>query len=1262
MVKIGRVTIGFFVFIMLSLWFVSCNRTSEAPPFPAWEMEYQQPITKKITFPEPEPIVWDSTKTIKLGELPTQAFDLDKLPSKPFIIDGITNIEGQITEEPFDLDSLPSIPFNLDSLPSSKIKIDFQPLGDPDIKEVRPLTIPQNASRGVQMADIAFALDGNPKAIITDNDGFLWMVSTQNIARFDSNHFEIYGKDQGLGLNNGFNLFQDSKNRLWVTGRGSIWILDLKNKLVGKISIDFPIEEIFGIIEDSNGNIWCSNITEGFFIFNLETGQVKTITEKEGLISGVLSQYISPFQDSKGLIWLSSFNGIDIIDPNLKTKRTLKFEKPKDSLKNTVLTIKEDSSGKIWIGGFGGAYYLDKEKKLIGDFPNEQGSESALTVPYIFEDDSKNIWLSSAAGFLRRYAPEYGTVEKIKLIDAQNQALRPIEEDYQGNIWATVKFNNGGLYRINLKDGRPGNFNDDDGLINKRVYSTIQREGGKVWIGTVEGINIYDPLTNSIKTFGENQNLKNPNTPYLDPDSKGRIWASGGNNGDGISIIDPVKNTIQHITKEQGLTKRYRPKVEDLNGDMWIGGFDGNVLHYDMANNIIREFQITQNDSFSAINKLKVDLDGYIWGTSTRQGIFKIYPKKQTIQIFKTDHGLLSNVVYYIQSTRDNKIWIGSNNGVQLLDPINSNITSFQKEQGLVNNETYDINIWKNKVYIGTAQGITVLEPIIREGQKDTFFSAYSIGKEQGLKYLDVALGSTSFDQNGRYWAGIEGEILTNIDQIKNDLNPIKTEITGLNIFDEKIDFNSGDFLISNRKSQVRNLTKSDTISSKLVSSNTSKYQVVNELEYSNISGPYNLPTDLKLPFNQNYISFSFNALDYSNPNSVVSRYILEGYDEDWSPITKERSTSNYIDLPPGDYTFKVASKGFNNVWSEPKEFSFTITPAWWKTWWAYLSYLIILLLVFYVIRNIYRSQMLKRENKVLEERVNLRTQQLEKSIEDLKATQSQLIQSEKMASLGELTAGIAHEIQNPLNFVNNFAEVNTELIEELKEERKKPDSERDLQLEDELLRDIASNEEKIKHHGKRADAIVKGMLQHSRNSSSDKELTDINKLADEYMRLSYHGLRARDKSFVAGMHMDFDESIPEIYVAPQDIGRVLLNLINNAYYAVNAKKKVAPDGYNPSVTVATRMVNDHIEIDVIDNGNGIPQEVIDKIFQPFFTTKPSGQGTGLGLSLSYDIIKAHGGTLTVRSSDGSPIDLGAIAKDELGNGTIFTISLPINE
>lgn len=305
----------------------------------------------------------------------------------------------------------------------------------------------------------------------------------------------------------------------------------------------------------------------------------------------------------------------------------------------------------------------------------------------------------------------------------------------------------------------------------------------------------------------------------------------------------------------------------------------------------------------------------------------------------------------------------------------------------------------------------------------------------------------------------------------------------------------------------------------------------------------------------------------------------------------------------------------------------------------------VFLIVAFILYRNNLQKQKANRLLYRQKEEINLQRDKAEKALAELKATQAQLIQSEKLASLGELTAGIAHEIQNPLNFVNNFSELSVDLVKDLKDELKKAD--KDEAYIDELFDDLSQNQEKINHHGKRASSIVKGMLEHSRASTGVKELTDINKLADEYLRLAYHGLRAKDKDFNADFELIADENLPKIEVVPQEIGRVLLNLINNAFYAVNERAKQDEPNYQLKVTVTTKIAYKNLKISVQDNGIGMNEAIKAKIFQPFFTTKPTGEGTGLGLSLAYDIVtKGHGGTLEVESVE--------------CEGTTFTVKLPI--
>ena len=420
----------------------------------------------------------------------------------------------------------------------------------------------------------------------------------------------------------------------------------------------------------------------------------------------------------------------------------------------------------------------------------------------------------------------------------------------------------------------------------------------------------------------------------------------------------------------------------------------------------------------------------------------------------------------------------------------------------------------------------------------------------------------------------------------------------------------------------------------------------------------YEYPKDLSHA--ENSIIFNFSALNFSDPKQTIYQYILEGYDNKWSR-SSNLSFAQYQNLPPGKYNFKVKGITSNGVQTNEVKYAFVISPPFWKTWWAYSFYIFSFIGLLYFIRKAELKRQRKnseiKESKLRAEAAELQAKaaevqsrviqaenerktkeleqakEIEKAYTELKSTQAQLIQSEKMASLGELTAGIAHEIKNPLNFVNNFSEISTELISEIEDELKKNDKEEVLSI----LKDLKQNLEKINQHGKRADSIVKGMLLHSRGTSGEKTLTDINDLLDQDVNLAYHGMRATNKEFNITIEKDYDKDLEKINVVPQDISRVFLNIINNACYAAYDRKKKGSDtNFSPILKVSTKKLDGKVEIRIGDNGNGIPKDIIDKIFQPFFTTKPTGEGTGLGLSLSYDIVtKVHGGELKVETNEG---------------------------
>jgi signal transduction histidine kinase len=388
-----------------------------------------------------------------------------------------------------------------------------------------------------------------------------------------------------------------------------------------------------------------------------------------------------------------------------------------------------------------------------------------------------------------------------------------------------------------------------------------------------------------------------------------------------------------------------------------------------------------------------------------------------------------------------------------------------------------------------------------------------------------------------------------------------------------------------------------------------------------------------RLKSNQNNIEFRFATMNFANPEEVRFSYYLEGFDREWSGPTRVNYT-DYRNLPPGNYSFKVRSVSPGNIHSEAAVFEFTVDPPWWRTTAAYGIYFFLFIGLLYSVDRLQRRRLIARERERTREKEIAHAQEIKKAYEDLKAAQRQLVQQEKLASLGQLTAGIAHEIKNPLNFVNNFSTISIELLDELMEDLQKAQAGLQNGEISDVLNDVKINLSKIHEHGTRADNIVKSMLLHSRGKSGEKIPTDLNSLLDEYVKLAYHGMRAVDKSFNIDIQTDYDKDLPKLDIVPQDVSRAFLNILNNGMYAASEYAQ-SQDGRKPVISVQTRRLGNSVEIRIKDNGHGISEEIREKIFEPFFTTKPTGAGTGLGLSMTYDIIKLHDGKLKVNSQPG---------------------------
>lgn len=1193
----------------------ACSNTSDHVPFPADETEYSQPVTKPFKFSEPLTIKWKNVGKDSIKPPSIKKFSLDKIPSRPFNIGNAKPLAKPLTEKPFDWNSIPDSAFNINDLPADTMKNRIIKLLPPKVVKVGSPMYAQGLPRGFLDAN-SIGLPGTARDFLKDPSGALWIGTNKGLCRYDGGFLEIYGLEQGLPFIDIISLFRDNKNRIWIgTQTGDNYVIDEKAGTIELLEDLFLANQgmTYKMIQDDEGRMWIPVFSDGVLVYDPETRVVRKLRRGNRFID----RNLGIIKDTDGLIWVASFNGVYIFD--LKANRVKKLDDRNGLPINRVIDVFQASNGKIWIGNATGLASVDRKNnrlQILGEEQQRFVDNTKTILKGISESASGLIWFGDNGGNVYSFNPNTNFVESFKL--NQEADIWRTLTDSEGQLW--VGSNNGSTYVLNSSLGRPGNFTATDGLGNTSIWATLEAKDGKIWIGTRNGIDVYDPAQETIQHISTDAGLVHNSAPTLLEDSQGRIWV--GNNGNGLHIIDLKKQTLLQVSTKQGLPDDDTSAIfEDQNGDMWITSATGvSVINPDKG--LIKKISNLDAWRDAFYYQIYGDSKNQIWILSTA-GIMVVDAQQKTARFLNRDNGLSSDSGNSILEDSDGNVWIGGLSGIDVINPSHDSIKTITSSEGLADNGIYTLNERNGKIYAGTTNGLSIITPKIDEKNKFTV-STTNLGKAQGLGALDFAQNSGTFTKSGQYWAGVETLVLLVMDSVQLDTTRSTPLVAAVNFFDQRHDFR-------NRAS----LPADD-------------YLIKNNIQWDSVETTFYIPYNLVVPYNQNYVSFNYSAMQLSYPDKIRYRYILEGIDKNWSAITDKTLSENYRDLPPGDYTFKVVSRGINGRWSKPATFSFVITPPWWKTWWAYILFAV----GFFGILSSYvrfRSRALQRQNQILEEKVVNRTNALQKSLNDLQETQKQLIQSEKMASLGELTAGIAHEIQNPLNFVNNFAEVNKELIDELKQEIESGN----LNEVKAIASALADNESKIMFHGKRADGIVKSMLQHSRTSNNKKEPTNINALADEYLRLAYHGLRAKDKSFNASMKTDFDERVEKASVVGQDVGRVILNLITNAFYAVTEKKQLGVSGlpagqasYEPTVTVGTRKKENGVEIFVQDNGNGIPRHIIEKIFQPFFTTKPSGQGTGLGLSMSYEIItKGHGGELKVETRE--------------NEGTIFTIHLP---
>jgi signal transduction histidine kinase len=950
-------------------------------------------------------------------------------------------------------------------------------------------------------------------------------------------------------------------------------------------------------------------------------------------------------------VWSAGLDGVWVFDP---ANKKIKYLNSSTGFQfDAVSTVINDSTGKIWISSL---YYININRihvistgrDSVYTIGKAQGLDNMIV--NILEVDRNQVWLT-ADDAIYIMNPNLMSMRKVVTNEKQYDfGHGSIMKDDQGQVWLGTR--SGGINILNAKGLLPEYLDARSGLSGSSVWALAEDDGKKVWIGGLRDqvssnsgfVNILDSAREKVFDLSKVIGKSFYQAEAMVKDKKGRILI--GIAPVGLYIFDQDKKNMIYVGKQQGLlidSKSTSTLLADSRGFYWVStGKD--IARYDPSSGRLIVLNSLLDHKTASIYCQFESSSGQVWVGTMEQGLYIFDSTRQKVEHFFLPGNDLRNNIYSLAEDNRHRIWAATDNGVFVFDRVNNQYFILNAKDGLNTQANYTLMHVKDRMYIGGLNGMAILteKPFdSSNGEKSLKYKYDKFDRKNGLLYRDFHSLNLNASDN-KLWFPIDLKVLAVVNQPEEVSGPDPAYITGIKILDSSLvfsDFSFKAYLKQNPDTLWDTANQTFYVPDKLPSDTS--YQKNNNIQWDSTAGPYLLPVNLKLPYKQNYLSFQFNLVTYKSRANIRYRYILEGIDLKWREVTGQNISENYRDLNPGKYVFKVSGSSSNGIWSKPAEMSFTILPPWWQSWWAYLIYILSFILSITAYTR-FRARKLTSDKLQLENLIQIRTKELAQSLEDLKSAQSQLIQSEKMASLGELTAGIAHEIQNPLNFVNNFSDINQDLIDELNEEIDRGNTS-EVKI---IAESIRENESKINQHGKRADSIVKGMLQHSRASTGQKESTDINALADEYLRLAFHGLRAKDKTFNVTLETDYDNTLGKVHLIPQEFGRVLLNLYNNAFYAVMEKRNLSNEKFEPTVSVSTRKHNGKVEISVKDNGPGVPEKVKDKIFQPFFTTKPTGQGTGLGLSLSYDIIKAHGGELTVETKP--------------GEGSRFLIRIPV--
>jgi signal transduction histidine kinase/ligand-binding sensor domain-containing protein len=1058
--------------------------------------------------------------------------------------------------------------------------------------------------------------DGLPQngvySLTLSPDGYLWFGTEEGIVRFDGVRFTVFDRTNTKALKSAWIRFllQDEEGGMWISfsasGAGAALYKDgLMHEYSKKEGLR---SNTVGIVyETRDSSKWFIHGSSG--ISRLRNGVMTTFGQADGLPSDTVW---AVSEDSHGDFWFVTPQGIARYDGKSFTLFSTQNGLPQNRVWwiNNGGCIFEDSRHDIWMATNGGLV-----KYSGGTMRTYTKSDGLLEnrVYEIREDRDGVLWFVTLSGINTFSAGKMVSYRSPASFDAVNECF--VEGD--GTLWlATGR----GLWRF--KDGAFDDFGLKNGMADESCRSVLVDKEGSVWFGS-EADGLHRLRKGKFVTYGKERGLKDEVLSCAFEDSRGGLWL--GSQTGGIARMSGGTTTV--FDEKSGIPRTVKGVYEAPDGGMWFAASDG---LYTLRNGRMTKQSMGPGPDSTQLRGAVFRKSGQLVVADVR-GVYCLQGGRWEKLIDRVIPGGISAIA----EDADQNLWIGTY-GTGVYRYGNDSLTKFTSEQGFAGIRIYAIfPDAEGAVWVGTADNGVYL---------------YSAGKftqftpENG--FFEYGVGSIIEDNVGSMWfAGNKGVYRIRRQALVDFAGGRSTSYTfdsygtadGMKSRETNVIGQPSVWKMNDGKIVFTTVAGAAIVDPAKIALNTVPPRVVLE-RFSADNAARDLKTAIDLPPGTGNLEFQYVGISFIGSDRVQYRYRLAGYENDWvNP--GNRNVAYYTHLGPGSYTFRVIAANADGVWdSTGASVAFSIQPHFYESRWFYGLALIGFLFggpsLYFM-----RVRQLKRREQELARLVDDRTKELRGALDNLKETQNQLVLSEKMASLGQLTAGIAHEIKNPLNFITNFAALSGDLTRDLRQElvaeRGRVEEARAVEIEG-ILKDLETNVGKINEHGKRADSIVRGMLLHSRGKAGERQETDLNALLAEYTNLAYHGMRAQDHTFNVKLETDLDPSIGKISVVPQDLSRAFLNIVNNACYAANDRRKSAKNGFNPVVKVSARNLRESVEIRVRDNGTGIPLSIREKIFNPFFTTKPAGAGTGLGLSLSYDIIThEHKGQISVDSKEG---------------------------